>query len=196
MQLASHERARFQVDGVAAPITADITRRRDDGLVVTQALPFLRLDTPVTDEDGRPRRISRVAIAMDGDVPRLLLELLDEEEAHADDEELACADDVVLVEPEPAAVMQSDDDEALEAETADPEDTLESFTPGVSTRPARTDSTVPYEFQTRESAEPVVLADDLTLPAETLALIQPPKPSLFARLRNWLFTLFGRPALS
>lgn len=183
MQLASHERARFQLDGVAAPITADIARRRRDGLVVTQALPFLRLDTPVTDEAGRPRRISRVAIAMDGDVPRLLLELLDEEEASADD--VVLVDDVLV------------DDALVDGapEQADPEDTLEGFTPGVSQRPARTDSTVPYEFQTREPSEEVVLADEIELPPETLALMHPPRPSIFTRLRRWLMALFGRPAL-
>lgn len=77
MQLAN-ERTRLHVDGVRAPITADVTKRRDDGMVVTQALPFLRLDTAVT-ESGRRSRIARVAIAMDGDVPRLLVELRHDE---------------------------------------------------------------------------------------------------------------------
>lgn len=115
MQLAT-ERTRLHVDGVRSPITADVARRRDDGMVVMQPLPFLKLDTTVT-ESGRRSRIRRVAIAMDGDVPRLLLELCHDRPALEDD-------------------------------------TLESFTPGVSTRPARTDSTVPYEFATREDTAP------------------------------------------
>lgn len=123
MQTAASERARIFVDGVAAAITADVTNRRDDGLVVTQALPFLRLATPVTGEDGRRSRISRVTIAMDGDVPKLLLELMHEDAPH-----------------EPPR---------LDAPVTD-EDTIETFTPGVSTRPARTDGTVPYELQTED----------------------------------------------
>jgi len=111
------ERTRLFVDGVRAPLKADVTRRRDDGLVVSQPLPFLRLDTPVT-EHGRRARISRVAIAMDGDVPRLLLELSHDAEQPA--------------EPAPTG-----------------DDTLVGFTPGVSTRPARTDGTVPYECSSR-----------------------------------------------
>ncbi|MCA9607092.1 MAG: hypothetical protein KC619_15910 [Myxococcales bacterium] len=115
MQLAT-ERTRLHVDGVRCPITADVARRRDDGMVVMQPLPFLKLDTTVT-ESGRRSRIRRVAIAMDGDVPRLVLELCHDRPALEDD-------------------------------------TLEPFTPGVSTRPARADSTVPYELATRESTAP------------------------------------------
>ncbi len=150
MQLAL-ERTRIHVDGVRGPISADVARRRDDGMVVMQPLPFLKLDTTVT-EQGRRSRIRRVAIAMDGDVPRLLLEL-------------------------------SHDRPALE------DDTLESFTPGVSTRPARTDSTVPYEFASRDeetSREPIVVGTPT--PAETpsatpaAALAVAPPEGFWARL--------------
>ncbi len=135
MQLAAQERTRLHLDGVRSPITADVARRRDDGIVVTQPLPFLRLDTEVT-ERGRRSRIRRVAIAMDGDVPRLLLELCHDGRASADD-------------------------------------TQESFTPGVSTRPARTDSTVPYEFATREETprEPIVISDPLPPPPAPVELV-------------------------
>jgi len=133
MQLAT-ERTRLHLDGVHAPITAEVTRRRDDGMVVTQALPFLRLDSMVT-ESGRRSRIARVAIAMEGDVPKLLLEL------------------------------HHDGDEAQEVPHAD--DTVETFTPGVSARPARTDATVPYEFQSRAGNAQIVLRDPppIRLPA-------------------------------
>ena len=124
MQLVENQRTRLYVEGVQSAITAAATRRRSDGMVVTQALPFLRLDTSVT-ESGRRARIARVAIAMDGDMPKLLLELLHEPE----------------IVPEE-------------------EDTVETFTPGVSTAPARTDGTVPYEFQAKkERAAEIVLSD-------------------------------------
>jgi len=137
------ERARLHVDGVRRPIAADVTRRRDDGVVVTQALPFLRLDTSVT-EGGRRSRIKRVAIAMDGDVPRLLLELSHDERARADDTE-------------------------------------QSFTPGVSARPERTDSTVPYELHATARRESIVISDR-----------PPPAAPAPAPARGWLATLWSR----
>src|SRR5690606_31636225 len=75
MNVAGIERTRLVVEGVGTAITAEVTRRRSDRLVVAQAVPFLRLDTPVTAEGGKRARIARVAIAMEGDVPRLMLEL-------------------------------------------------------------------------------------------------------------------------
>ncbi|MEQ9081081.1 MAG: hypothetical protein RLP09_44870 [Sandaracinaceae bacterium] len=162
------ERTRLYVDGVRAPLKADVTRRRQDGLVVSQSLPFLRLDTPVT-EDGRRARISRVAIAMDGDVPRLLLELSHDEDATSTAMNPPTGDD-----------------------TSD--DTIAEFTPGVSMRPARTDGTVPYEFQTETpGTREVVLSDPPpALPA--------PRPTLAARLwRTFLglaLLLVGRPQAS
>lgn len=125
MQLSSN-RTRLHLRGVGSAITADVARRRPDGLVVTQPLPFLRLDSSVT-EGGRRSRIKRVAIAMDGDVPQLLLELHHEQRTEEDDTE-------------------------------------ESFTPGMSAHPARTDSTVPYGFETKPAKSPIVLRDH-ALPA-------------------------------
>jgi len=53
-----------------------------------------------------------------------------------------------------------DDEEDRHEEDRHEEDTVETFTPGVSTIPARTDSTVPYEFQQRRaSATEIVLTD-------------------------------------
>ncbi|MCB9597392.1 MAG: hypothetical protein H6719_32000 [Sandaracinaceae bacterium] len=158
MQLAN-ERTRLHLDGVRSPITADVTRRRVDGVVVTQPLPFLRLDTTVT-ERGRRSRIRRVAIAMDGDMPRLLLELCHDgdpaplDEAHLD----ALVDDVL-------------EESAAEHDTARSDDTLDSFTPGVSTRPARTDSTVPYEFAGREETKPPIVISDPPPPAEPAPVV-------------------------
>lgn len=69
------QRARLFVDGVGAPITANITDRHRAGMVVRQPLPFLRLDTHVTDADGQRARISHVRIAMHQGVPSIELEL-------------------------------------------------------------------------------------------------------------------------
>lgn len=157
MQLATTERTRLFVDGVQAAITADVTRRRHDGLVVAQALPFLRLDTPVTGADGRRTRISRVEISMDGDTPRLLLELLDD---HAEEAE---------VKVEEAAPV---------------------FTPGVSTRPPRRDSTLPYaRLDPRdEDVEDLVLRDP---PALDFRMPAPEPPAWYLRLWALLLSFIG-----
>ena len=130
MNVAGIERTRLFVEGVGTAITAEVTRRRSDRLVVAQALPFLRLDTPVVAEGGTRARIARVAIAMEGDVPRLMLELAHDE---------APGLDAPLIGTE-----------------VEREATLPGFTPGVSMRPARTDSTVPYDFQPRARTSRVV----------------------------------------
>lgn len=135
MNVAGTERTRLFVEGVGTAITAEVTRRERDGLVVAQALPFLRLDTPVVAGDGRRARIARVTIAMDDDVPRLLLELADE----------PLEAPVIADEPMPPA-----------------------FTPGVSLRRARTDSTVPYDFHPRARA------------TRTVAVSEPPPPPVRA----------------
>jgi hypothetical protein len=137
MQMAT-ERTRLFVDGVRSAITADVQRRRHDGIIVTQALPFLKLDTRVVGDDGRPTRISRVAIAMDGDMPRLLLELEHERDEHA--------------APQTCEAQLSPAELADVVGPLDPgEATLAEFQPGVSTRAIRPDSTQPYEI---EAAEP------------------------------------------
>lgn len=143
MNVAGTERTRLFVEGVSTAITAEVRGRRDDGLVVTQALPFLRIDTPVVAEGGTRARIARVAISMEGDVPRLLLEL-----AH---------EDAPLVEAraERATLLEAGAERAMLVETG----AIESptpFTPGVSTRPPRRDSTIPYDFAPDAHAARVV----------------------------------------
>lgn len=174
MHLASTERTRLFVAGVRNPITADVAGRRDDAMIVRQALPFLRLETPVTGADGRRARISRVAIAMDGDVPSLLLELQDETANDAD---------------EAVAICESDRD--LDAFLADvdgtrADDTIASFTPGVSERPARTDSTVPYVLRAEDRpSREVVVGAALVVgspPPPAVAVVEP----LFTRLAREL----------
>ena len=87
--MATTKRARFFVEGVSAAVSADLVNERDDSLVVAQALPFLRLDTPIRDEQGRKGHIRRIALSMECDVPSLIIEL---------------SRDEVSDEPEPPAV--------------------------------------------------------------------------------------------
>jgi hypothetical protein len=141
MNVGGIERTRLFVEGVGTAITAEVTRRRSDRLVVAQALPFLRLDTPVVAEGGTRARIARVAISMEGDVPRLMLEL-----AHD--------------------------------------------APGVSMRPARTDSTVPYDFQPRvRTSRVVAVVEGQASKREeptTAASVEPPRARTEpSRIDSW-----------
>ena len=156
MQMAGTERTRIFVDGVRAAITAEVAQREHDCMIVTQALPFLRLDTSVVEDGGTRARITWVGIDMDGDVPRLVVEL-----AHEDA-----------------------DEPRLQAPVTELDDTLERFTPGVSVYPARTDSTVPYDFQTSARTTETVVGAPESPPAEPVALARPRavREPLWARL--------------
>lgn len=159
MNVAGTERTRLFVEGVGTAITAEVRGRRDDGLIVTQALPFLRIDTPVVAEGGTRARIARVAISMEGDVPRLLLEL-----AHEGAQPL----------------------EAPVAESAMP------FTPGVSTRPPRADSTMPYDFAPGARAARVVAVTEASARRDEATLAAPrTEPAVAPRVR-WWSRLLGR----
>jgi hypothetical protein len=56
-------------------VLAKIARRRDRGMTCVQELPFLRLESAVTDDRGRRARIARVALSIEKDVPKLVIEL-------------------------------------------------------------------------------------------------------------------------
>jgi hypothetical protein len=156
MQMAGPERTRLFVDGVRAAITADVAQREHDCMIVTQALPFLRLDTSVVEDDGTRARITWVGIDMDGDVPRLVLEL-----AHEDEPTLAAP--VTASAGVPAR-----------------------FTPGVSTRPPRTDSTVPYDLCPAARTSEKVVGD---APERSAAIVRAP-----ARPEPWWTRLAHRIA--
>lgn len=85
------ERARLHLEGVRGPIVTTVARRRTDALVVVQELPFLRLHSEVRDDQQRRARIARVAVDVQRDVPRLVLEL-----AYDDDD--AAEGDAIEVE--------------------------------------------------------------------------------------------------
>jgi len=169
MQAITMERGRFFFDGVGKAIVANVAHREQGSLVLEQPLPFLRLDTTVRDELGGWARLSRVDIALDGDVPRLVIELA------RDPQETPSAPAIVTRTAESASGR---------------EDTMQTFTPGVSSRPARTDSTVPYDFhpQDRPSGEVVVA------PPPRLPIVR--RPSLWARAIAWLGSLVRRPAIA
>ncbi len=71
----STQRARLHIDGVRSPVLARVARRRESGMTCVQELPFLRLESAVTDDRGRRARIARVALSVEGSVPKLVIEL-------------------------------------------------------------------------------------------------------------------------
>jgi hypothetical protein len=166
---ARSETTRLFVEGVQTAIRADLVRRRGDGLVVSQALPFLRLGTSVRESDGSRARIARVAIAMDGDVPRLLLELVSEDH------------DGLAAPALRRAPMQAAEAPAVRGRTASLEriQREDDTTPdlALSTRPARTDSTVPYDLRVSRSTE-----ERTEIVVGALVPRSAPRPTLFARV--------------
>ena len=66
---------RFRIEGMPAPIVAEVAERGDSGLVVIRDLPFLKRGASVLDQGDRSARIARVAVDVERDVPRLVLEL-------------------------------------------------------------------------------------------------------------------------
>lgn len=73
-------RARLYMDDVGAPVVADIADRSSVGFTVTRPLPFLELDRQVMDDEGRLARIASVRIATDDGTPRLLMDLVWEQQ--------------------------------------------------------------------------------------------------------------------
>jgi hypothetical protein len=95
------EKIRVMLDGVSTPVIATVIDRGVRTMMVEQALPFLKLETGLVDEHGRRGRIVSVDLAVEGDTPRLLLDLAFEE--------------TTLVDPPPADATVPDFD-ALEDE--------------------------------------------------------------------------------
>ena len=98
----------LRLDGVASPILARVIYSGKDGLAVEQDLPFLRLRTGVTTPDGRRGRIEAVELTVDGDTPKLLLDVSYDERSFVVPEsdatvpdfiETAGADELGMVEP-------------------------------------------------------------------------------------------------
>ncbi|GAB4208012.1 MAG: hypothetical protein OHK0013_26070 [Sandaracinaceae bacterium] len=81
-----HERTRLHIAGVRQPVLTRVARRRETGMTCVQELPFLRLESEVVDDRGRRARIARVALSVERDVPKLVIELAyDDRDDHDDD---------------------------------------------------------------------------------------------------------------
>lgn len=183
------QRARLFVDGVSAPITASVADRRGNGMVVRQPLPFLSLDTQVTDDDGQRARISHVRIAMHDGVPSIELEL-----ENLRDETLAA---------EPAFVPGESQRPPRGDETL-PYGGAQLASREVVVGPPLSAETMPAREPTLTGlglpvADP--LADTipavLTAPGTRVALHRPPLwVRVLGLVRGLVAALFGRPALA
>ena len=66
---------RLAISGVPSRIALRVAERRETSATLEQRLPFLAIGTEVADENGRTGRIARVAVALEGGVPKIVLEL-------------------------------------------------------------------------------------------------------------------------
>lgn len=66
---------RLSISGVKSTVAVRVAQRRDARVTVEQRLPFLAIGTEVADERGQTGRIERVGVALEGGVPKLVLEL-------------------------------------------------------------------------------------------------------------------------
>jgi hypothetical protein len=69
-------RTRLFLGEVGAAVTANVSHRSDSRMSVRHALPFLRLESEVMDEEGRFARIAAVRVEVEENVPTLHLELV------------------------------------------------------------------------------------------------------------------------
>jgi len=73
----------LRLDGVGSELLAEVKHDSDDALVAEQELPFLRLGTKVTTEDGRTGVLQTVELRIDGSMPRLVFTIVYDQEAAA-----------------------------------------------------------------------------------------------------------------
>lgn len=110
---------RLYLDDLATSVRANVARRGDRELVLSQDLPFLKLNSSVRDADGRQAELASVYLAVHGDTPRLMLELR-------------------YPEPEPAPAPSA------QLRRARRDETVPYMPLGRSSAPPRRDSTIPY----------------------------------------------------
>jgi hypothetical protein len=73
-------RISLEIDDVSAPIRAGVVSEDEDVLTVSQELPFLKLKTGVTvQKDGRRGRIEGIDLLVDGETPRLMIDIVFDE---------------------------------------------------------------------------------------------------------------------
>jgi hypothetical protein len=73
---ARGERAKLILEDLSSPVVARVEHRSAERMTVKQALPFLRLESGVRDEDGRRAVIRSVGVCVEGGTPNLVLDLV------------------------------------------------------------------------------------------------------------------------
>jgi hypothetical protein len=66
---------RLSISGVSSRVALRVAQRQEQRATLEQRLPFLAIGTEVADDEGRTGRIARVNVALEGGVPKLVLEL-------------------------------------------------------------------------------------------------------------------------
>lgn len=79
------EKTRLHLEALGSRVVTRVARRSEEGLTVSQALPFLKLESGVRDEAGRVARIKWVSVDIEGDTPQLVMELAYERPTRQDD---------------------------------------------------------------------------------------------------------------
>lgn len=122
---------RLQLDGVGSRVVTQLCHRSGERMTVTQALPFLRLNSGVRDGDGRAARIESVRVLVENDTPSLEIDL--------------------VYEAEPFAPAPRYADTVPGSLPAIPEEEIASA--------SRRDETVSFETQQRDPAREIVVSE-------------------------------------
>jgi len=117
-------RVKVKLDGVGQPVDAHVVHRSGEAMVLEQGLPFLRIGTGVTDDEGRRGELQAVDLRLEDETPRLVLTVWYDADAGAltmEDRTLVDADapvakKVVKTPPEPSN-RETDEVLAREAES-------------------------------------------------------------------------------
>jgi hypothetical protein len=147
------ERIRVQLDGVKTPVIATVIDRCERSMTVEQALPFLKLETGIVDEQGRRGRIVAVDLSVEGDTPKLLLDL--------------AFDETTLADPPPADATVPDFDSVEDEEVSEIRSVTPSSAGAIDMAPMPSESVVRVEARAS-----VVHAPNVEVRME----LPPPKP--------------------
>jgi hypothetical protein len=105
---AVEKQARLVLDNVSSPVLANVAQRDESGLKVKHALPFLRLDTGVLDENGRRAVIRGVELSVEDGTPNIVLDLEYVQRSMAGDESFATDDTMPAITIEPGTPIRGD----------------------------------------------------------------------------------------
>lgn len=167
--------ARLSLADIPTPVRLELLARRADGFTVARALPFLGIGRSLRDEDGRPAHIESVHVEIDGDTPRLVMDVA--YDAAARDQTVPYTTPSRLPPPAPLPRTR--------------EGTLLFHTPSVAPGEERV-STAPVEPY-RDTEE---LRDGLDTLARGVWLSARASFALTARGLKWLAALIGRGTLA